>query len=239
MLDLKTALAERHSVRSYQEKTIPAQLRQTLEAAAAACNQASGLHLQWCWQEPQAFQGKLAHYGKFQQVQNYLCLVGPKGKDLQQRCGFYGEHLVGLAAQLGLNTCWVGLTYQKKRCACEILPGEKLCCVIAIGYGVQPGVAHKSKPLTALYQAEGTPPPWFLAGMAAAALAPTAMNQQKFRFQLVGQEVSAQSLGGFYSQVDLGIVKYHFAVGAGEGDWQWAPGQAPGPLVALTETGKP
>ena len=27
---------------------------------------------------------------------------------------------------------------------------------------------------------------------------------------------------GFYSKIDLGIVKYHFETGAGKGDWKWA-----------------
>ena len=35
-------------------------------------------------------------------------------------------------------------------------------------------------------------------------------------------KVFAKSLGGFYSKVDLGIVKYHFEVGAGTENFRWA-----------------
>ena len=57
--------------------------------------------------------------------------------------------------------------------------------------------------------------------MEAALLAPTAMNQQKFVFTLNGNQVSAKAGLGFYSKIDLGIVKYHFEIGAGENTFQW------------------
>ena len=50
----------------------------------------------------------------------------------------------------------------------------------------------------------------------------TAMNQQKFRFTLNGNQVSAKAGIGFYAKVDLGIVKYHFEVGAGKTGWEWS-----------------
>ena len=59
-------------------------------------------------------------------------------------------------------------------------------------------------------------------GVEAALLAPTAMNQQKFYFTLnEDQTVSAKSGIGFYSKTDLGIVKYHFEIGAGTENFQW------------------
>ena len=56
---------------------------------------------------------------------------------------------------------------------------------------------------------------WFQKGMEAVCLAPTAMNQQKFFFELKDGTVTAKSLGGFYSKIDLGIAKYHFEVVTG------------------------
>ena len=50
------------------------------------------------------------------------------------------------------------------------------------------------------------------------------MNQQKFWITLKDNTVTAKSLGGFYSKVDLGIIKYHFAVGAGHENFVWAKG---------------
>lgn len=37
-----------------------------------------------------------------------------------------------------------------------------------------------------------------------------ARGQQKFLFELKNGVVTAKSLWGFYSKIDLGIVKYHF-----------------------------
>ena len=53
-------------------------------------------------------------------------------------------------------------------------------------------------------------------------LAPTAINQQKFTFALDGNAVTAKALKGPYSNVDLGIVKYHFELGAGKENFTWA-----------------
>lgn len=47
-------------------------------------------------------------------------------------------------------------------------------------------------------------------------LAPTAMNQQKFSFELGPDGKVRASCGmGFYTKLDLGIVKYHFEMGSG------------------------
>ncbi len=126
------------------------------------------------------------------------------------------KKIVLYAQQLGLNTCWVGLTYSKVKGVFQIGAGEKLCCVIAIGYGSTQGSSHKSKSVEAVSQVDGAMPDWFRRGVEAALLAPTALNQQKFQFSLSGNQVSAKAGRGFYSKVDLGIVKYHFELGAGK-----------------------
>ncbi len=60
--------------------------------------------------------------------------------------------------------------------------------------------------------------------MEAALLAPTAVNQQKFKFILhEGNKVEAKtsfSMAG-YTNIDLGIVKYHFEAGAGKDCFTW------------------
>ena len=115
---------------------------------------------------------------------------------------------------MGLNTCWVALTYRKTPGAFQIGGSEKLTAVIALGYGKTQGVPHKSKPLSAVSNAGDGTPDWFRAGVEAALLAPTAMNQQKFTFTYADGKVSAKAGMGFYAKVDLGIVKYHFELGS-------------------------
>lgn len=221
-MNLMEAMAARHSVRSYTDKIIEGDALAVLQQAVDECNRESGLSIQLCTGEPNAFTGMMARYGKLTNVQNYIALVGKKGSDLDEKCGYYGEKLVLRAQQLGLNTCWVAMTYSKGKSAAKVQPGEKLLMVIALGYGSGQGVAHKSKPVEELCSVQGTMPAWFRRGMEAAQNAPTAMNQQKFRFVLEGNSVKATPGAGFYTKVDLGIAKYHFELGAEGADWRWA-----------------
>lgn len=170
-----------------------------------------------------AFNTFLAHYGKFHNVQNYIALVGPKAADLDERIGYYGEKIALQAQMLGLNTCWVALTFGKgaARKKCDIRSGEKLVCVLALGYGETQGEFHKIKKISEVCKNETEMPQWYKKGLECALLAPTAMNQQKFEFTRNGSTVSARFTGGFYSKVDLGIVKYHFEIGAGTENFQW------------------
>lgn len=215
------AMNTRHSVRQYTGQPFSPVTVAQLQHDIDQCNLESGLHIQLVTDAPEAFSGMMAHYGKFSGVRNYLALVGKKRPDLEERAGYCGEKLVLKAQALGLNSCWVALTYSKKKAAIQIAPGERLVCVIALGYGANQGVPHKSKPLETLYDAEEPIPVWFLKGMQAALLAPTALNQQKFRFVLKDNAVKAVSTGGFCSKIDLGIVKYHFEVGAGTENFHW------------------
>ena len=220
--NLLQAMKERHSVRSYLEKPIDPQSIQLLRAFIDSCNRESGLHMQLVLNEPNAFSGLMAHYGKFSGVQNYIAVVGKKGSELEEKSGYFGEKVVLYAQSLGLNTCWVAMTYSKIKTAFQIDAGEKLCLVISIGYGQTQVVPHQSKPRESVMKVESNPPAWFLQGIDAALLAPTAMNQQKFTFSLQGNTVSAKAGIGFYSKIDLGIAKYHFEVGAGKENFRWA-----------------
>ena len=221
-MNLLEAMQARHSVRQYQSRPLEQETISALHSEIETCNRESGLHIQLVTNEPKAFDGFMAHYGKFRGVTNYIAMIGKKGSNLEETCGYYGERLVLRAQQLGLNTCWVAMTYSKVKAAYAVAPGEKLCIVIALGYGENQGVPHKSKAASEVSWTEGTPPDWFQAGVSAALLAPTAMNQQKFSFSLAGNRVTAKAGVGFYSKIDLGIAKYHFELGAGTEHFVWA-----------------
>lgn len=214
-MNLTEAIQSRHSVRQYELRPIQPEALQALQTEVEACNRESGLNIQLITDEPKAFNGLMAHYGKFSGVTNYFALVGPKEKELDELCGYYGERLVLLAQQLGLNTCWVAMTYRKVPGAIEIGTGEKLSLVIALGYGTTQGTVHRSKTVSAVSNSGDGTPQWFRQGVTAALLAPTATNQQKFYFTYQDGAVTARAGFGFYSKVDLGIVKYHFELGSG------------------------
>lgn len=202
MLDL---MKKRHSVRQYSDKKIDGDVKTKLDTYVASINEESGLSMQIFYNEPNCFNSMLAHYGKFSNVKNYIAIVGKKEE--QEKSGYYGEKLVLKCQELGLNTCWVALTHGKVNV--QTKPQQKLLILIALGYGTNTGVAHKSKPIKELCK-EDAYPEWFMKGMEAVSLAPTAMNQQKFLFEMKNGQVYAKALRGFYSKIDLGIVKYHF-----------------------------
>lgn len=229
-MDMIEAMRMRHSVRQYVDEPLSAEAARALNERIARLNSEHGLHMQLVTDEPQAFASRLARYGKFSGVRNYLALVGAAGAggardaaELDEAMGYCGEQLVLEAQRLGLNTCWVGLTYKKIPGAVKVDAGERLRLVIALGRGVTQGVSHKSKAAARVSNVDASSPTWFTAGVEAALLAPTALNQQAFSFELLPDgRVRARAGRGFYSNVDLGIAKCHFELGSGKGPEVWA-----------------
>ncbi|MBQ9313205.1 MAG: nitroreductase [Bacteroidales bacterium] len=221
-MEIIDVIKQRHSVRSFKEKPIEQEKINTLQAEVANCNKESGLNIQLITEDKDAFNTMLAHYGKFTNAVNYFAIVGKKSEDLDIKGGYYGERLVLLSQQLGLNTCWVGLTFSKKKNKIVVNTGEKLLCVIALGYGESQGVSHKIKTFEQVTENISNPPEWFRNGVEAALLAPTSLNQQKFKFGLKDNKVTLQRIWGPYTKTDLGIVKYHFEIIAGKDNFTWA-----------------
>lgn len=223
MTDLE-AIEARHSVRKYVDKKIEQNKLDILLAEVDKINEESGLKIKLFHDEPNAFKGIMPHYGRFTNVSNYFAMVGKNTKELHEKIGYFGERLVLLAQKLGLNTCWVAmkLYFKNKSVKPFINKDEKLVCMITLGYGENQGISHKSK----AYDDVATPnnaPEWFKEGVKAALLAPTAMNQQKFRFELKHENsVKATTQKGFYSKIDLGIAKFHFEIGAGKQNFTWS-----------------
>lgn len=213
-------MKQRHSVRQFADKPIEEAVIAALEKEIADCNKESGMNIQLITNEPEAFQAGETSYGQFKGCRNYLVIVGPKGMD--EEAGYYGERVVLKALELGLNSCWVALTYKKGKAQGKENPGEKRYLVVALGYGETNGAAHKNKSLTDVSDYKTGDPDWYKNGLEAALLAPTAMNQQKFKFERTGETVKAKVAGlGFYTKIDLGIVKYHFELGSGKGKAVW------------------
>ena len=214
-MEILEIMQQRHSVRQYTDRAIEPEKRTVLDALTQEINRKAGLSIQIVYDDPKCFDSFMAHYGKFTGVRNYIALIGKKSPKLDETLGYYGEELVLKAQALGLNTCWVALTHGKSKAV--VGKGEKEVCLIALGYGVTQGVEHKSKPMQELCTCAEPIPEWFKSGMNAAMQAPTAMNQQKFRFELLPDgNVKATCGSGFYTKLDLGIVKYHFETVTGK-----------------------
>ena len=124
-MTLQEAIEARHSVRAYKNEPLTEDVVKVLEKQIVLLNREGNLHMQLILNEPKAFQGTMAKYGKFRNANNYIVMAGKKAEDLDERIGYYGEHLVLLAQTLGLNTCWVGLSYSKVPGTYELGEDEK------------------------------------------------------------------------------------------------------------------
>ena len=229
-MTLEEAIEARHSVRAYKEQPLAENVVKVLEEKIAVLNREGKLHIQLIQNEPKAFLGTMAKYGKFRNVGNYIVMAGQKADDLDERVGYYGEQLVLLAQTLGLNTCWVGLSYSKVPGTYILEAREVIEAYISIGYGETQGVSHKIKRVEQVSNANDLTPSWFRQGVEAALLAPTAVNQQKFFFEYIpardGKPVRVLAKRNFsligFTQMDLGIAKCHFEIGAGKENFEWA-----------------
>jgi nitroreductase len=228
-MTIQEAIEARHSVRAYTGQPLADDVVKVLEEKIRELNKKGHLHMQLIRNETKAFQGKLAKYGKFRGVNDYIVMAGQKSDDLDERIGYYGEQLVLLAQTLGLNTCWVGLSYSKVPGTYILEAGEVIEAYISIGYGETQGVSHKIKSVEQVSNANDLTPSWFRQGVEAALLAPTAVNQQKFFFEYIpardGKPVRVLAKRNFsligFTQMDLGIAKCHFEIGAGKDHFEW------------------
>lgn len=110
-MDILETMKARHSVRQYKNQAIESSKREKINALIKDVNAESKLSIQVFYDEPKCFDSFMAHYGKFENVKNYIAIVGNKND--QEKAGYYGEKIVLKCQKLGLNTCWVAMTHGK------------------------------------------------------------------------------------------------------------------------------
>lgn len=227
-MTLQEAIKARHSVRQYLDKPIEAEKIERLQSLIDEYNKKAGLHMQLVTNEPNAFSGGRAKYGKFSGVSNYIAMICPKSKDVE--LGYYGEYIVLEAQRMGLNTCWVALTFNNQPKQYIISKGESLNTLISFGYGATQGTQHPQRRsfdevAKDARSAKVEFPEWFCRGIEAALLGPSALHQQKFAFVLHdGDRVEPKipfTLLPQSTPTDLGIAKCHFEITAGKENFQW------------------
>lgn len=223
-MDILEAVARRHSVRAYTDKKIEGEVLNELLQEIKSCNQDSGLNFQLITDKTDVFTGTLAKKVGFKGAHSFIAVVGKKSDDLEEKCGYFGEKIVLKAQMLGLNTCWVVGTFNRRKAKASVKmdKNEKLVCVIAIGYGENQGKPHTSTLIDFLFRIRGDMPSWFMEGVQCALLAPTAMNKQKFRFRMLeDNKIKAELTSKSYGKINLGIVKLHFEIGAGDAEYEF------------------
>ena len=220
-MTIKEAMKERHMVRKYIDRPIPSDLVEKLNARIAENNQTYSLSLSLVTGNADGLGTLAKMLGKG--VKNYIVLAGPDSADLDEKLGYCGADMILYAQTLGLNTWWVGGMYNAKGAQKNMNSGAvRINGVLAIGYGQTQGVPHKSKTATEISSYKGIAPQWFIDGVDALLLAPTALNKQAFTVRGDGNKVYLTCDSGHFAGIDLGIGKYHFEVGAGKDNFEWA-----------------
>lgn len=211
------ALKERHSVRNYKDTKIDKDTLDMLSDFIEKCNAEGNLNIQLCPDAGNTYNRLMNKAMGLGSAPSVIACIGKDDATLDERVGYYGQKIVLNAQSLGLNTCWTG-TYNQKNVPAVVGDGERLAIVIALGYGVNPGRERKSKSIEQVTSVKEMPD-WFRAGVEAALLAPTAINQQKFEIRLnEDSTVDFIDKGGILSKIDIGIVKYNFEVGSKSND---------------------
>ncbi|MCD7728235.1 MAG: nitroreductase [Ruminococcus sp.] len=221
-MNLKEAMSARHSVRKYKNEPLAKDSVVKLNERIEAQNQKFGLNMQLVTNNKDSMPGIIALLMS-KGVRNYIILAGPDSADVDEKLGYSSADLMLYAQTLGLNTWWIGGMFSRKGARKNSNAGDdaKIIGVVAVGYGEEQGVAHKSKAAAEVSSYEGTAPQWFNEGVTSALLAPTAMNKQAFSIKGKENKVSISCNNGSFSGADLGIVKYHFELGAGTDNFTW------------------
>lgn len=215
-MDTLRMIRERHSVRAYLDRPIEQAKLGLLQAEIGRVNEAGGLTVKYVG-AGKAFDGLMLKMTGWKNCPGALVLAGRPTADLRERCGYWGEHLVLFCQSLGLNTCWAGMA-RRGGFDLNLGAGEEYVVSVGVGYGANQGRSHRSKTPEQVAKIPPDAPAWFREGIDCALLAPTAVNQQRFHFELDGKGgVVATVLGGGgnLARIDLGIACYHFEAATG------------------------
>ena len=224
------AVQKRISCRSYEDRLIDPDILQKLMEFNDQLNEESGLHFQLFSLDKQGSPAvKLAAAMFSGPVYTFAALVGGEDKLSAEKVGYYGQRLVLYATQLGLGTCWVAGTYDKKSITVDVMEGEKLWDVIPMGYATE-RIPFKQKMIRkTIRRSDRKPeqflesdityeeaPEWIKKGIEAVFLGPSAVNQQPVNIVYKDGKVSARiwKKGNGLEHNDLGIAKKQFEAGA-------------------------
>lgn len=229
MTDMLRLMQNRHDVRDYSDEPIAPDVVRKLQDEIDAVNDISGLHIQLTLGDAGGISGFMAAYEHFRNVRNYIVMAGPNSARLDERLGYFGEHLVLFALRLGLNSCWSGLGFNRKKARWDRTPGDRAAVLIAIGHGRNQGASPALKEAGEIGNVSAGSPLWFTRGIEAVRFAPTVMDEQGVRFDLLDDANpdgrrhvrGLPAPKGHFNYVDFGIARYHFETVAGLENFVW------------------
>ncbi len=218
-MDLKEAMQKRHMVRKYIDKSLPDDLINRINERISMNNEKHKLSMKLMINNNKGV-NSIMKLIMAKGVNNFIILAGDNSENLDERLGYSGADIMLYAQTLGLNTWWVGGTFN--RSVSQYVENKKVTGIIAIGYGESQGKPHKSKMVEDVSKYYGTViPSWFISGVDGALLAPTALNKQDFMIIGDGNKVKIECDNGIFTGSNVGLIKYHFELGAGKENFEW------------------
>ena len=217
-MTIKEAMKERHMVRKYVDKEIPEDVVLKLNERIEQNNDKYNLSIKLMLNNDKAV-NSIIKLLLAKGVKNYIILAGNESDDLAELLGYSSADIMLYAQTLGLNTWYVGGTFN--RGVSKYVPNKKVIGIVAIGYGVNNGEPHKSKTIEEVSCYDGNMPNWFKEGIEASLLAPTALNKQDYKIIGKGNNVKIEIDNGIFTGANKGLIKYHFELGAGKENFEW------------------
>jgi nitroreductase len=248
-MSLKEAIDTRISIRKFNDLPIEIDKLKEVNDLIKQYNEFPGIRFELI-NDKNAFSTFTESYGLFENVNTFIVAIRELDSDnSEEKLGYFGENLVLTAVANGLGTCWVGvrddligLDYydlipdeykNKKNPTVTLKDNEEICCLIALG-----NIDIEEEELKILSNKRGSKnydeltyvtsyapleEEWFKNGIKAVLKAPSAFNMQPIRFVYDKNMVYAEIVNkqATMVDVDLGIAKLHFQIGAECGSWQW------------------
>lgn len=218
-MTIREAMEKRHMVRQYKDTVLSKDVVEKLKDRIGALNQEFHLNLSLHLEDGAAFSDLI---GKtlVRNAKNFIILAADPGEGVEEKIGYASADIMLYAQELGLNTWWVGASFNKEAVKKES-PDHTVYGVISVGYGDNQGVPHQSKDDFEVCSYEGEAPQWFKDGVEYALMAPTAFNRQLFYIKGKGNTVTIEYKAGDFQGIDTGLVKYHFEKAAGKENFNW------------------
>lgn len=139
-LPIMDVIRKRISVRTYQSKEIPTDLKEQLLTYGARINGPfqPKVRLEFIDNASIAEKagGKIGTYGLIKGAQHYIAAIVEKGDKNFEQLGYIFEKFILYATSLDLGTCWMGGTFRRRDFA-KILPlrmNEEMAAVSPIGF---------------------------------------------------------------------------------------------------------
>lgn len=231
-MNLAQAIDIRISKRLYKNEKIDSTIINQINNLIAKYNDVGGLNFRLIEDAEVAFKSFLISYGKFKGIKNAIALTANRSSEhYLEKSGYFGEHLVLNMITLGLETCWVGVNFNRKSEVFSLAENEELVAVIIFGYAEdlpvknddnKYGITHRSTlSIEDITVNDQILPHHVEEGIVSILKAPSAKNKQPVRVSYKNGELRLSvNLRNKLNLIELGIAKAHYCiVNGGMFDW--------------------